>query len=244
VLDCSSRINEIRQNPPRGLSEFERKKVPVQYLSLAITIIIIIIFMLMTTYWYVILSSVLIILAAIYVPHLIRHIRKNLYFASEEFQTRKKEIAELVAEHNDVAEYVQTIRDNGSFKIGFSSTGEHAHLASSENTSNHKYRRDRNIANFDATNVHNCSLQVVRNASQSPVKYLMKYFDIKATEDTLEDVEVLGESISRLESAITNLKERESSIATTLAPPEFILKYFQGEFMRHVGVELSPVHVP
>ncbi len=178
------------------------------------------------------------------ITRLVRNIRKNLYFASEEFQARKKDIAALVAENNDIAEYVQTIHDNGSFEIGFSSTGEHAHLASWENTSHHNHRRDRHIAKLGATNVHNCSLQVVRNASQSPIKYVMKYFDIKATEDSLEDVETLGENISRLESAIANLRERKSSIATAVAPPDFILKYYQGEFMQHVGVDLSPVHVP
>lgn len=198
----------------------------------------------MVTYWYVILSGFLILLTVEHGPRLVRDIRKNRYFASEEFLARKKEITAIVAEHNEVAEYVQVIRDNGSFEVGLSSTGEHAHLASFENTSRHNYRRDRNIANFEATNVHNCSLQVVRNASQSPIKYLIKYFDINPTQETLADVEALGESISRLENAIDNLKERESSIATTLAPPEFILKYFRDEFMRHVGVELSPVHVP
>lgn len=175
---------------------------------------------------------------------LIRHIRKHLYFASEEFLIRKKEIAALVADHNDVAEYVQTLRDNGSFEIGCSLTGKHAHLAFSDNTSEHKYRRDRNTSNFSAPNIHNCSLQVVRNAAQSPIKYLIKYFDINATEETFSNVESLGESISRLESAITNLKEREASISKIFAPPAFILKYFHDEFMRHVGVTLSPVHLP
>ena len=124
-------------------------------------------------------------------PILIRHIRKHLYFASEEFLIRKKEIAALVADHNDVAEYVQTLRDNGSFEIGCSSTGEHAHLAFSDNTSKHKYRRDRNTSNFSAPNIHNCSLQVVRNAAQSPIKYLIKYFDINATEETFSNVGTL-----------------------------------------------------
>jgi hypothetical protein len=196
------------------------------------------------TYWYVIISVVLTVIAFMLVPILIRHIQKNRYFASEEFLTRKKRLEVLVANHNEVTEYVQTIRDNGSFEIGYSSTGKLAHLASSDNTSEHNYRRDRNVSSFSATNVHNCSLQVVRNAAQSPIKYLIKYFDISATEDTLSNLEAFGESISRLESAIINLKEREESIAIMLAPPAFILKYFHDEFMYHVGVALSPVHVP
>lgn len=199
---------------------------------------------LIATYWFVPVSLVLIFLVAKYLPPMLRLVLKNRYFASEEFVARKSAIAALVAEHNDVAGYVHAIRDSGSFQIGGSSTGQHAHLASFENTSRHDYRRDRNVSNFAASNVHNCSLQVARNASQSPIKYLMKYFNIKATDETLTSVEALGESVSRLESAIANLKERESSIATTLAPPEFILHYFHDEFMQQVGVELSPIQVP
>jgi hypothetical protein len=199
---------------------------------------------LVTVYWYFFLIIGLIALFAVYGPRIIRHIRKNRYFKSEDFLARKKQVKELVAEHNDIAEYVQSIRKNGSFEIGISSTGENAHLASFDNASIHGYRRDRNVSILGATNVHNCSLQVARNASMDPIKYLMKYFNIKANEETLVEVEALGDKISRLENAIHNLKERESGIATSFAPPDYILEYFQDEFMRHVGVELSPVVIP
>jgi len=210
----------------------------------AITALIVFLSNLISTYWYVIVATFFIVIAAICLPILIRYILKKRYFASEDFLARKLEIAKLVADHNDVTEYVQSISDNGSFEIGDSSTGKQAHLASSENTSEHNYRRDRHTSDFNATNVHNCSLQVVRNVAKSPIKYLMKYFDLNATKDTLSNVEAFGESISRLESAITNLKEREASISKLFAPPAFILKYFHDEFMRHVGVELSPIDVP
>jgi len=110
-----------------------------------------------------------------------------------------------VAEHNDVADYVSDIRSRGSFQLGRSTTASQAHLASFQNTSNHGYRRDRNVASYGASNVHNCSLQVVRNASADPLKYLMKYFDIKADEVQLTNIEELGETIARLEGAIANL---------------------------------------
>ena len=214
---------------------------PLILIALAI---IVFIFETIVTYRYVIFSIVLFILAAKYVPIIVRHISKKRYFASEEFLAGKKEIAAIVSEHNDVAEYVQSIRSNGSFDIGISSTGKHAHLASFENTSNHNYQRERNVTNFGSSNVHNCSLQIVRSASQNPIKYLMKYFNVKADEESLSNVEKLGESVSRLDHAIDNLKIRESSIAKTFAPPEFILEYFHDDFMQHVGVEISPVEVP
>ncbi|MEO7260396.1 MAG: HNH endonuclease signature motif containing protein [Jatrophihabitantaceae bacterium] len=196
------------------------------------------------TYWQTSLALALVVAAVIFVPRLIRHIRKERYFASDEFLAHKTEIASVVAEHNEIARYTSEIRDSGSFRIGAASTGSQAHLATFQNTSQHNYRRDRNVANYEPSNVHNCSLQVVRNAAGDPIKYLMKYFGIKPTEATLSNVEELGDSVSRLEDAVGNLQQREMGITLSFDPPAFILKHYEDEFMEHAGVELSPVFVP
>ncbi|SDP66598.1 HNH endonuclease [Filomicrobium insigne] len=174
---------------------------------------------------------------------IIRIIRKNRYFGSEQFQTLKAELASVVAEHNEVVEYVEEIRTNGSFEIGSSSTGQHAHLASFENTSSWNYRRDRNVADY-APHVHNASLQVVRNASADPIKYLMKYFSIRADQDTLADVQRVADDICRLEEAVANVKVREEDITAKINPPAFILKHYRQEFWDQVGAHLSPIKVP
>jgi hypothetical protein len=184
------------------------------------------------------------LVAAWVLVRVIRYIRKERYFASEEFLAHKARVGAVVAEHNEVGQYAAEIRAGGSFQLGASGTGAHAHLASFDNTSRHNYRRDRNVASYQAPNVHNCSLQVARNASADPLKYVMKYFNIKADEPTLADVERLSESVVRLEDAVGNLGQREASITQSINPPRFILKHYAEEFMRHVGVELSPIHVP
>ena len=195
---------------------------------------------LVVNYW-----PIALILFAGYLSYrLIRYVLMRRYFASDEFLAKKEEISAVVQEHNDVKGYVDEIRNSAKFELGSSSTGNQSHLAQSTNTSKHKYRRDRNVADFTSPNVHNCSLQVVRNAQADPLKYLMKYFGIKATESNLSEVEELGESISRLEEAITNLRNREASITDSLNPPKFIRKHYNEEFMRQVGVELSPISVP
>ena len=187
---------------------------------------------------------ILVVTAYAVVPKIVRNIRKNRYFASEGFAALKAEAAAVVAEHNEIATYVADMRSRGSFELGASNTGFQAHLAEFENTSAYNYRRDRNVAEYEAANVHNCSLQVVRNASADPIKYLMKYFDIKPSEERLADVEDLSQSIARLEDAIENLQRRERSITEQIRPPAFILQYFKYEFMAQVGVTLSPVTVP
>jgi hypothetical protein len=190
------------------------------------------------------LIFILCVLAAWVLIRVVRYILKERYFASEEFLAHKGEISAFVAEHNEVAEYATEIRASGSFQLGASSTGSQAHLASFQNTSRYNYRRDRNVANYQAPNVHNCSLQVVRNASADPLKYVMKYFGIKADEATLAEVEKLSESVVRLEDAVNNLKQREAAITQSINPPRFILKHYADEFMARVGVKVSPIVVP
>lgn len=192
-----------------------------------------------SSFWLTIASIVGIFVA----NRIVRTIRKNRYFASDHFQALKAEIATVVSEHNDVVDYVKEIRAQGSFELGSSSTGEHAHLASFENTSRWNYRRDRNIAEY-APHVHTASLQVVRSASAEPLKYLMKYFSIKADQDTLADVQRVANDIARLEEAVANVGTREDAIAAKVNPPAFILKHYRKDFWDQVGAHLSPIKVP
>jgi len=77
-----------------------------------------------------------------------------------------------------------------------------------------------------------------------PIKYVMKYFSIKADKETLADVQRVAQDISRLEEAVANVKSREAAIAAKISPPEFILKRYSQEFWEKVGVHLSPITVP
>ncbi len=176
---------------------------------------------------------------------IIWRVRKNRYFNSQQFQELRSQVTSIVAEHNDVVNYVAEIRSQGSFELGASSTGQHAHLASFfENTSAWNNRRDRNVAEY-APHVHNASLQVVRNASVEPIKYLMKYFfSIRPDKETLADVQRVAQDVSRLEEAVHNVEQREAEIAAMISPPAFILKRYSTEFWSLVGVELSPIAVP
>lgn len=186
---------------------------------------------------------VLVLVLILIANPIIWNVRKSRYFNSEQFNALRSEVASVVAEHNDVVNYVAEIRSQGSFELGESSTGQHAHLAEFTNTSSWNYRRDRHIAEY-APHVYNASLQVVRNASMDPIKYLMKYFSIKADQDTLADVQRVAEDVSRLEEAVNNVQSREADIVARINPPTFILKRYAAEFWNLVGVNLSPISVP
>lgn len=188
---------------------------------------------------------IIVVLAIGYVVNLtVRNIRKDRYFKSDDFQKQKAAIHSFVVEHNELAGYVSNIRSTQSFALGRSRTGTQAHFADFQNTSRHNYRRDRVTPDYRSQNVHNCSLQVARNAQADPIKYVMKYFSVKADVVTLTEVERLNESITRLENAIENLNLREASITQSLDPPPFILKHYPRQFMDQVGVQLSQIKVP
>lgn len=186
----------------------------------------------------------IVVLALILIANpIIWKVRKNRYFNSELFQSLRSQIVSVVDEHNEVVNYVAEIRSRGSFELGASSTGQHAHLATFENTSAWNNRRDRNVADY-VPQVHNASLQVVRNASVEPIKYLMKYFSIKADQETLSDVQRVADDVSRLEEAVNNVGRREAEIIARISPPAFILKRYSDEFWDLIGVHLSPITVP
>lgn len=213
--------------------------MPIPILVIFIIVLPLVIGSTTGNFWLGALSLIVVLLA----HPIVRVVRKNRYFASDHFQSLKAATSRVVAEHNEVVGYVDEIRARGSFQLGRSSSGQHAHLASFENTSSWNYRRDRNIAEH-APHVHNASLQVVRNASNDPIKYLMKYFSVKADPQTLADVQGVADDISRLEEAVSNIKSRELDIAARINPPRFILKFFADEFWEQVGARLSPIEVP
>lgn len=170
-------------------------------------------------------------------------VRKTRYFRSEEFQALRCEVESVVAEHNDVVSYVAEIHAHGAFELGRSSVARYAHLATFDNTSHWNNRRDRHVAEY-APHVHNASLQVVRNASVEPIKYVMKYFSIRADQETLADVQRVAQDVSRLEEAVHNVAGREAGIVERIAPPAFILERYSAEFWNLVGVRLLPIDVP
>lgn len=170
-------------------------------------------------------------------------VRKNRYFGSEQFQNLRSDVTSVVAEHNDVANYAATIRAEGSFELGASPSGQHAHLATFTNTSHWNNRRDRNVADY-APHVHNASLNVVRNASAEPITYLMKYFSIAADQKTLAAVQRVAQDISRLEEAVRNIKGRESDIISRISPPTFIIDHYSDEFWGLIGAHLPSITIP
>lgn len=192
-----------------------------------------------------VVSVVVLWVAVRWLPPLVRWVRMRRYFGGEEFGRYKEGVAAVVAERNEVARYAEEVRQRGLFELGASSAGSQAHLASFVNTSKHNYRRDRYVPSAPAANVHAAgSLQLVRNASQDPLKYVMKYFGISADDEMLKRVEALGGSIASLEGAVANVRCREAAITRSINPPRFIQKHYGERFLEELGAQVLPIEVP
>ncbi|MFD0837632.1 HNH endonuclease [Williamsia serinedens] len=194
--------------------------------------------------WFITIPAIFLVALAYFGPEILRAIRARLYFASEPFVRQRSALQQVVEEHNQIAGYLDELRRSERLTLGTSAAGSQSHLASFENRSAFNYQRDRNVSSGSASNVHTCSLQTVRNASNDPLKYLSKYFNIKPEESRLTQVEALGAEVARLEGAVRNLSEREESLLASFDPPRFIVEHYWDRFMAKVGVRLNSVEIP
>lgn len=171
---------------------------------------------------------------------IIRAIRKEQYFKSEEFKQHKDDIKSLTDEYNEISNYVKELPSTSQFVPA--EKKDYSHLAKSENTSKHNYVRDKERKKHkENVNVHTASLAVVRKAEEKPIQYLTKYFNIESNEETLQQLQEIETNISRSKNAIINLEKRRKKIEDKFNPPKFILKYYHDELSEKIGMNVPDV---
>ena len=149
-------------------------------------------------------------------------------------------MANVIAEFNEISEYAKSFPTDTSFK-STDTRFDHSDLATFENTSSHNYKRNRNKKDLNNDHVHQCSLQIVRNASEQPIKYLCKYFNIPTTNESLTALEEINDNLSKRESTVNNLNERVKQIEDDFNPPKFILKHYKEELMEKLNVDIPKI---
>lgn len=172
----------------------------------------------------------------------IRYKMKEKYFQSPEFLDHKAKIDSTIKDYNEISDYVKSIPNDNQFMPDNSKTN-YSDLATFENTSRQNFKRDRNQKHLNKDNIYSTSLQVVRNASEQPIKYLCKYFDIKPTEENLNQLEEIGTNISRMENTVDNLEQRKNEIQNGFNPPKFIIKHYLKELHDKTGMKVPNINV-
>lgn len=180
---------------------------------------------------------------AIWAVYIWLNVLKNRFFASDEFHDHKANLVTVTRDYNAIASHSSEIYGRLRASIPGSSSGQHAHLATTSNTSKYAYNRERHLSRYGDTQVHNCSLQVVKNANAEPLKYLCKYFGFETSTRTIESLENYTTMISRINEAQRNLAKREKTIETTINPPSYIRSFFRKQFNGELGINPSAVHI-
>ena len=188
----------------------------------------------------IVIALLLLMIMVKVVELIFKFILRKWYFEGDEFQSHKEEVADLVNEYNELAEYIQDV--NNSSEIEFLESSKNSHLAKTINTSRHNYRRDRNV-DSNKKNVRPSTLNIVKSAYREPIKYFEKYFILGDEEDNLVKLEDKLENLIRLENAIENLDNRKSRIENEFSAPRVIERFMKDELMEQIGLDVPEIKI-
>lgn len=172
-----------------------------------------------------------VVIGAIY---LIYYLYVESYFKGKKFKEIKRGIQKHIDNCNNLNHHINELKnsftDIKNYKYGKGQLSD---------TSIYNFKRSEWNKSIDNENIHNCSLSVLKNATNQPFKYLCKYFNINPNEQTLEEFEELLNDFSAAEEGKELLKvERETLIESTkISIPWIIYKYHKDRLERELGFD-------
>ena len=135
----------------------------------------------------------------------------QFYFKSKSFKALKLSVNKFTESYNDLNYHIIELRS--AFKgLGVDYRGK----STLTDESNYNFKRSEwtNIARTER--VHECSLQIVKNANTQPINYLCKYFDIKPTEEYLNHYEMILNNFSAAEEGKVLLRKEKNQIIDSI----------------------------
>ena len=129
----------------------------------------------------------------------------RLNFLSKSFRNITNDIADYIENCNELNEHIENLRAT------YEATARRDYgEASYRNISRFNYRKKKLNSFVYSPNVYDCSRSVCDNARRQPFKYVCKYFDIKADDETLEEFEgILNNFLAADEGAVLLQQEKE-----------------------------------
>ena len=174
----------------------------------------------------------------------VRPVLMWFYFRSEQFLALKASLQQYVNKCNELNDHIehlkQSYKDMESFDYGEGRLID----ASSYNMQRSKWAtQDRSRRTYQ------CSASVVKNANDKPFKYLCKYFNIKANEKTLENLELALNNFYAAEQGKNLLiRERDEIISDVIESiPKWVWWRNEDKVRSQLGftpVDLSHLHFP
>lgn len=144
------------------------------------------------------------------------------YYRGENFNALKESIKDNTCKCNELNNHIEDLK-NAYLDIKRIDYGQ----ANYYDSSRWNYRRPELKKLRESKNVYNCSLTVCKNAQDQPFKYICKYFNIKADEETLSKFEKVLNDFSAAEQGKILLKNERDTIINGISDKiPFLIKTF------------------
>lgn len=180
----------------------------------------------LVTFW-----PLVFVITAIFV---ILKVYEIFYFTSDKFESIKERIQSYINDCNDLNRHIEDLKKT-SLVTNRIDTGR----SSYQNESRWNIRRNELSRQEYAPNIYNCSLTICDGARRDPFKYICKYFNIAADENTLAKFE---ETLNNFEAAedgkLSLQKEKEKIIQNIQEDIPFLIKKFSKKKLeKNLGFE-------
>lgn len=164
---------------------------------------------------------------------IIKYFLVERYFNGEKFQLLKEKLTTNIERSNELNNHIEELK----VKLYKHSPIDYGKSQYSDN-SVYAYKRPHiPFISNNTINEYFCSLSVCRNAQNQPFKYMCKYFNIEANENTLNYIESICNDFSAAKDGENILiKEREDLEKNyTDLIPAIIRKYYMQRFYKELG---------
>lgn len=166
------------------------------------------------------------------------------YFRSSKFLTVKESITIYINNCNELNKYIEKLKRTylGINQLDYGSSNYY-------DNSLYKYKRPELAKQQYAPNVYNCSRTVCDNSRKQPFKYICKYFNIKAEEESLIKFEKVLNNFEAVEQGKIALKNEKERILNNINDeiPFLIRKLSSKKLSKKLGfedVDFSTVYFP
>ena len=168
----------------------------------------------------------------------------SLYFKSENFYAKKNSIKQYTKNCNDLNDHIEELKSSYAEIKSFDYGERQLYDDSNYNMKRRKWREE-----AKSHRTHNCSSSVLKNASNQPLKYLCKYFDIKINEETLSTFEEVLNNFAAAEQGKVLLKNERDAIVSSISNsiPALILYFSRERVIQELGfshIDLSDLYFP
>ena len=168
----------------------------------------------------------------------------EIYFRSRKFNLIKESISKHINNCNELNHYIEELK--GSY-VNIESYNYGTGKIIDNSIYNFQRKEWRSI--IQSSQIHHCSATVCKNASDQPIKYLCKYFNIENNEASLSKFEKVLNDFTSVEQAKDLIKKEKESILNSISEsiPFIIQQFHKEKLTSKLGfetVDISDTYIP